>query len=73
MVPSMISPSVIDAVLKAARANLERVDTVLLQSSVVRELRKIGARFKPNACRNRPLHRIGPGRGCAVAITRWLP
>jgi hypothetical protein len=69
----MIISSVIDAVLKAARANLERIDTVSLQSLVVREVRKIGARSKPNACRNRPLHRIGPGRGCAVAITRWLP
>jgi hypothetical protein len=69
----MIIPSVIDAVLKTARANFERVDTVSLQSSVVREVRKIGARFKLNACRNHPLHRLGRGRDSAVAITHCLP
>ncbi len=69
----MIIPSVIDEVPKAARVNLERIDTVSQRSLVVRELRKIGARFKPNACRHHALHRFGLGRDSAAAITRCLP
>ena len=69
----MIIPSVIDEVPKAALLSLERIDTVSQRSLVVRELRKIGARFKPNACRRHALHRFGLGRDSAAAITRCLP
>ena len=65
----MIIPSVIDAVLKAARSNFERIDTVAVQSLVVREVRKIGAWFETNACRHLPLHRHGLRRDPPVAIT----
>jgi hypothetical protein len=69
----MIIPSVIDEVPKTARVSLERLDTVAVESSVVRELLKFGARFKPNACRHHALHRLGLGRDSAAAIALCLP
>jgi hypothetical protein len=62
-------PRVVDEVPKAARTNVERIDAVSLQSSVVREVRKIGAWFGPNACCQPPLHRLGLRRESLVAIT----
>jgi hypothetical protein len=65
----MSIPSVIDEVATTSRTNVDRIDAVLLQSSVVRELRKIGARTLSNASRYLPLHRLGLRRESSAAIT----
>jgi hypothetical protein len=62
-------PSVVDEVPKTARTNVERMDAVSLQSSVVREVRKIGAWPLSNAKRHLPLHRLGLRGESSVAIT----